>query len=430
MSFVDECMRKAGGGFIRNFMNSLWASDFVHKVAETFATRILTLGIGLIVSVVVARILGPEGRGLYAVAVAVGAIGVQFGNMGLHASNTYLVAKDHSVLSSLVGNSLFVGLVLGGLGAALALAVFLNWPDIAPIHGGLLRLALLSIPLGLSYLLLQNLLLGIHEVRTYNKIELFGNIASVIFIILLILSRLVTVETVFSVSLIILIIYIVLALRVLRCHFQGLPHLSFALFKRTLGYGLKAYLAAFFAFLVLRVDLLMVQYMLGAKQAGYYSIAVAMADLIFMLPVVVGTILFPKLSALEDTQEKLRLAKQTAWGVGFVMATMTILAAALAGPMIRWLFGQAFMPAVPAFIWLMPAIMTLSINTVLMNYFASTGMPMITIYSSGAAAILNVVLNMKLIPLLGIVGASISSIFSYGSMLAATTIYILSSRKY
>ena len=43
-------------------------SDFVRKVLETFATRILLIGIGLATSVLIARILGPEGRGLFAVA--------------------------------------------------------------------------------------------------------------------------------------------------------------------------------------------------------------------------------------------------------------------------------------------------------------------------------------------------------------------------
>ena len=55
---------------------------------ETFSTRILLIVVSLITSVFVARALGPEGRGLYAIALTVSMLGIQFSNLGLHSSNT------------------------------------------------------------------------------------------------------------------------------------------------------------------------------------------------------------------------------------------------------------------------------------------------------------------------------------------------------
>jgi O-antigen/teichoic acid export membrane protein len=72
----------------------------------------------------------------------------------------------------------------------------------------------------------------------------------------------------------------------------------------------------------------------------------------------------------------------------------------------------------------MPGILMLSINVVYMNYFASTGMPMITVYSPAIAALANIVLNIKIIPLLGIIGASISSSICYSAMLGFSIFYI------
>jgi O-antigen/teichoic acid export membrane protein len=403
----------------------LIGSDFIRKVAETFGTRILLIGIGLVTSVIVARILGPEGRGLYAVAATIGAIGVQFGNLGLHASNTYYLARDRSLLPALVGNSLLIGFVFGGLGAALAWVVFHLWPRIAPLQGLLLILGLSWIPLGLTYMLFQNLLLGIQDIRAYNKIELMSNILSVLLIGLLIVVSIVTVETVFCVGLIVLTISLGWILWRLRRNIRRLPMPSFALFKDNIRYGLKAYLAAFFAFLVLRIDMLMVQYMLGAEQTGYYSIAVAMADMTYMLPVVVGTILFPTLSAMRTNQKKWQYTKKVSIVVGIVMLIVSGFLFLLAEPLVRILYGRAFVPAVAAFIWLLPGIVMLSINVVFMNFFASRGMPIITVYAPCAAAILNIALNMKLIPLFGIVGASVSSSISYGLMLLSSGAYIL-----
>ena len=45
------------------FLQELRDSDFVQKVGETFATRVLTFVMGFAISVWLTRILGPAGRG-------------------------------------------------------------------------------------------------------------------------------------------------------------------------------------------------------------------------------------------------------------------------------------------------------------------------------------------------------------------------------
>jgi O-antigen/teichoic acid export membrane protein len=413
-----------GEGMLRAIYHRVHSSDFIRKVGETFVTRVLLIGIGLVTSVIVARILGPEGRGFYAVAITIGAIGVQFGNLGLHTSNTYYVAGDRGLLPALAANTIIVSFAVGGVGTVLIWMIFQLWPQMAPVRGLLLILSLLWIPFGLAYMLLQNLLIGIQDVRTYNKIELLTKALGLGLIGVLIITGAVGVETLFLVALIVLIIGFFWALLRLRTHIFTLPLPSLTLFKETIRYGSKAYLAAFFAFLVLRVNLLMVKYILGAEEAGYYSIAATMADTVYMLPVVIGTILFPKLSAMTHDQEKWAFTRKMAVSVGVVTVVLATFAGLLAGPVVRILFGELFVPAVPAFIWLLPGIVLLSINTCYMNYFASIGMPLITVVSPGLAAIVNIAVNLKLIPWWGIVGASITSVLSYGLMLVASIIYV------
>src|SRR6266478_6350613 len=56
------------------------------------------------------------------------------------------------------------------------------------------------------------------------------------------------------------------------------PRLSWTVFRQSIGLGARAYTIAFFGFLLLRIDLLMVKYMLGATEAGYYSISQVLAE--------------------------------------------------------------------------------------------------------------------------------------------------------
>lgn len=398
--------------------------DFVSKVVETFTTRLVVIATGMLTTVAVARALGPAGRGLYAVAAAVGAIGVQLGNLGLHASNTYSVARDRNRLPELLGNSLVVGIGLGGLAAAIAGIVFSVWTRIAPVEGMLLVLALLSIPVGVAYLLLQNLLLGIQDVRGFNRIDLVTKLLGLALIGLALLARVATPESIFSIGVGSVAVGLAWALAILWRGTGRSLRFSLDTFTETLRYGVKAYLAALFMFAVLRIDLLMVKVMAGPEQAGLYSIAVAMADLLYMVPTVVGTILFPRLSAVRDEVERWRIAAQMRNVVAGLMLLLTATAALLAGPVTRVLFGAAFQPAVPAFLALLPGIWLISINVIYMNYLAASGMPLITVISPGVAALANALLNLVLMPRWGIVGASVASSICYGLMLLLSMVYV------
>jgi O-antigen/teichoic acid export membrane protein len=123
------------------------------------------------------------------------------------------------------------------------------------------------------------------------------------------------------------------------------------------------------------------------------------------------------------------LTKKVAWVVALLMVILAGVAVLLRKPLVQLIFGEAFVSAAAAFAWLMPGIVILSINTILMNHFASNGMPLIAVYSPGIALVFNILLNLKLILKFGIVGASISSIISYATMLVFSIKYISSVRE-
>lgn len=405
------------------------ASDFVRKIAETFATRIFGLAIGVVTSMIVARILGPDGRGLYALSAAVAATATQFGNLGLHAFNTYRVAQDKNSLSALLGNSLAVSAGIGSLLIGLVLGIAALWPAVIPLQGWLLALTLVTIPLGLATLLLQNLLLGIQEIRAYNLLDMVVKVLSVVLIGAVIALQAVSVETLYVAGIIASVVGVTGTLKVLLRHLPKGPSLSLSLFKNSLPYGLKAYVAALFAFLVLKSDIFFVQNLLGTEQVGYYSIAASLIDMLYILPVVVGSILFPKLSGMSDHTERWAFAKRTLGGIALMMAAIAGVAGLLAEPAIGLIYGAAFLPAVPAFLWLLPGLVALSTNTMIMNYFASIAMPPIIVYAPLVALVANVVLNLLLIPPYGIAGAAIASTIAYSLMLTASIVYLQLSRR-
>jgi O-antigen/teichoic acid export membrane protein len=382
------------------------------NILETYGTRLLVVGVTFATAVVIARELGPTGRGFYAVAATVGAIGGQFGNLGLHASNIYYVAKDRELLPALIGNTLAVVFVACVV-AALSGVILAICPQLSPIHGTLLSLALASVPVGLAYQLTQGLLLGVNDVRAYNNLECGGKLLALVLVCILAAVRSGSVELFFGVTLLSVMATFLWALLRLRRVSTDPPALSLTVFRQSIGIGIRAYIIAFFGFLLLRIDLLMVKYMLGATEAGYYSISQVLAENAMMFPVVVGLLLFPKFSAIREREEKLQLATKAVLVTAALMLPVVVIAALAAAPVISIAFGRSFLPAVSPFVWLMPGTYFLGIETVMVQLLNSEGFPPIIVVAWIADTIINIAVNFWAIPRYGITGASVASSVCY-----------------
>ncbi len=105
-----------------------------------------------------------------------------------------------------------------------------------------------------------------------------------------------------------------------------------------------------------------------------------------------------------------------------LLAPIAIVAAALAPWAVRLLFGPEFLPAVPAFRWLMPGIVAYG-ATFALPYLMSVGLPRPVLMIWAGLVLLNVVLNWVLIGRLGFVGASVSSSITYVTCFVSFTLY-------
>jgi O-antigen/teichoic acid export membrane protein len=404
-------------------LRRLTSSEFVRQVSETYLTRLSVVALGFINSIVVTRILGPEGRGLFAVANTLSATGVQLGNLGLQSSNTYYVARDRSALPVLLGNSLVVTAVCGLASLAAFLLLQLR-PGLAPIGGTLLALTCLAVPAGIASLLLQNLLIGTQQIRAYNLIDLSTRVLAVLLVAATAPLGLVSPEMIFGLVLATVVLGAAWSFVRLRRPPDGALAWSGDALRAALPYGMRAYVGSLLAFLVLKSDVVLVSYLRGAVETGYYSVAVGLADILLMLPTVIGTILFPKLSAFPDLATRWGLVRRVL--VAMVPGTPIALGLTyvLAGPLIRLAYGPAFEPSTAAVAWLLPGVGCFAINSILMNFLAACGMPRVVVLGPLVALVVNVAGNLWLIPRLGFVGASITSSVAYAVMLAISLLYI------
>ena len=394
-------------------------SDFAQKVAETFATRIALLLLGVATSIALTRLLGPEGRGVFAIASTLSAVGIQFGDLGLSSSNTYFAAKERALLPVLTGNALFASLLMGTVAILVMAALACAWPGLLPTRGVTLMLALGVIPFGLARAFTQTLLTGIQDVRGVNRYSLWSAALLLALVAALGLRHDLNAQNALAASLIATSAGWAWMLLRLKSHSRTVQF-SAPMLHRSAAYGMKSYATSFFAFMLLRSDMLLVGAWLGKTQAGLYAVAITLANLIFMLPSVVGTILFPRLSASQNGLEKWRATRQALIATCAVVVISGVISGLLARPVILRMYGPKFEAAVPAFLCLLPGMLFWGSSSVLSAYIGSEGLPVRSIFVFFTAFALNLALNFAFLPRYGIVAASINSSVCYGLAFAAS----------
>lgn len=409
---------------LRRFYNS----GFVRNVFQTASTRIILIPISLITSVIIAKAVGPEGRGVYAICLTIGALGIQFGNIGLHTSNTFHVSRSPDLFPYLFGNSIFISFFWGFSISGLAWAFFTFFPQLVPVQGILLFLGLIWIPIGLAYLLLQNLLLATQDIGSYNKIEVSTKLITLALIGgCVYFSDEISVKLIIIISLATLLSGLIWAFWTILHKRQTSLLLSYPIFKKGLPLGIKSYIGSFMGYLLIRIDLLMINDFLGEKDAGLYDIAMNASEMVFLLSYVVGMILFPKLSALNDINEKWRLTKEVCFWLTIIMAGLSCVGVLFAKPIILFLYGIAFEGCTPALILLILGKPLLAINLLLNLFVASIHVPLSAIPMGILSVVINIFLNLQLIDLYGIEGAAISSIICFALL---TIFHFYYARKY
>lgn len=399
-------------------------------MALSLGTRGFQLLLAGTAGILMARILGPEGRGLYLGVTALAALAVQFGTLGLTSSNTFQLSKYPDSGDKLASNSLVLSMVLGSILATLAGLGGMR------VHGLIQGVGIPSYLVGLAVipawiflLFAHNLLIAKGRVQTFNLMELTRNACFLVLVIGVALFAgkghrlLLWLNTVLFWG---MAAWSLASLR--AAGFRMALKWDGACFRGAAGYGLRAYAITFMGFLVLRIDLLLLQNWRGAAEAGVYGVAAQLGDLILAVATTVAMLLFPEASRLGENSWP--LVRRTAMAVGAALIPVLLLAYWLAPWGVRFIFGARFEGAVSAFRALLPGLWFLSVETILVQYLNGVGMPASILLAWASAVMLNLGLNAMWIPRWGATGAALASTVAYGMVTFGVALLVFRHRRW
>ena len=398
---------------------------FSKDVAWTLGTRLLMIVNSVAASVIVAHWLGATGVGELAVINVAVATVVQLGSFGLPSSNTYFIAQDQAHFRAATINSLLFALTIGTLlSIALSGLAWLrpNWFGF--VSPRLVVIASIQIPFQLLTLIGLNILLAVGKIREFNLLDLtaqsFVLVNALITLIALNLGLDALVKLNTATSILVSIVITSLLLTAGKALVQSNWRADAALLRRMIGYGLKFHISVLVGAIIFRADLLVVNHFRGAAEAGVYSVATQFSLLLMLLPGVIATLLFPRVTSEQDA------SGETTWLVTKHTATIMLVCCLAAVPfsfLLPWVYGAAFANATWLLLILLPGVYLIGLESVLVQHFNALGLPRIIPVYWLVTLIVNLVLVFALVPRFGAFGAAVASTISYALIFSLVAFY-------
>lgn len=149
----------------------------------------------------------------------------------------------------------------------------------------------------------------------------------------------------------------------------------------------------------------------GVTGVGFLNWAATLAFLPLQVVSIAGRVLFPALSSLQADTE--RFAEATARALNRVTAVLYPAAALLlagADPVVRLIFGEAWLPAIPAVRCFCLSAIIGGTSTIFVHALYSLGRADIVFRLNLASAVLLWVITLVLVPWLGFVGFAVASV--------------------
>ncbi len=166
-----------------------------------------------------------------------------------------------------------------------------------------------------------------------------------------------------------------------------------------------------------RVDNYLVALLRGAAAAGVYGASYRFQDMIMILPVALGQLALSDVSGT-DPRRRMSTGRRVAAQSALLTLVPAIVIAVFAQPLLTFLFGSPYAVAAPIVVLLMISTVP-GAAAVALSLLAAVTDPRRFAIASGSSLVVNVVVNLVLIPPFSGVGAGVAMVISQTYLVAA-----------
>lgn len=396
-------------------------------VVLTLGGRLALTAVILAGDVVLARGLGPEGKGAFTLVLALSSLGAAILGLGLDRALAVFAARSLDVAKRAFANSLFWILIVGGLGALAIL--FLYGPAgegheatglLAAVMPPLTRLQLflvaIALPGELAYAIGLTGLLGRQRVLAYNAVRFVRRALLTVLLIGLVLVERLDLETVLVLNVATIGLTVLgIGWAAWRAGMLGIRPSPRQMVQQ-LAFGTKTVVGTIAERLHFRVDAFLLTAYVSVAATGVYSVAQGLAETLWYLPTSFGLVLFSR-AVRVDTDSGAIASAMTRSMLAIIVAGAIPLWF-LAPTMVEIVYGAPFREAGQALQVMLPGVAAYSIVAILSHYVIARGAPGLATAALISGLVVNVAANVVLIPSFGMNGAAAAASLSYATTAA------------
>jgi O-antigen/teichoic acid export membrane protein len=395
---------KTHQGFRRYFTNTSWM----------FGELMLRMIAGLLVGVWVARYLGPEQFGLLSYAISFASLFGIVAKLGLDSIVVQNLVEEPALHDAFVGTAFWLKLA-----GAFIMIVVLGLVTLLTNNNSTTNLYVFIIASGIIFQ-------SFEVVDFYFQSKVLSKFVSLCKFAQLFISSSIKIYLIligadlFWFVLMSLIDQITLAISLYvayRCQKIGsfIRSFDFSLAKKMLKRSWSLMFSGLVIMIYMRIDQVMIYEMLGEREVGIYSAAVRLSEIWYFIPYIITNSIFPSIvnaKKINEEQYMKRLQQLftlLVW-MSFFVALLTLL---LSKWLVVLLYGLAYQEASQVLnvnIW---AGVFVAIGVAGSSWLVCENLQHNLMYRSASGAILNILLNLALIPRFGIVGSAYATLMAH-----------------
>jgi len=396
---------------ITNLKNNQGAMKYLKNTSWLFGEKILRMTVGLFVGIWVARYLGPEQFGLFSYAQSFVGLFAAIATLGLDGIVVKALVNDQGQRERLLGTA-FVLKLLGAVLVLLLLAtsVFFQSND---LQTNTLIFIIASATVFQSF----NVIDFYFQSTVLSKYVVYSNVFS------LLLSSVIKVILILNQAPLIAFAYVILFDSLVLAsgfiYFYVLKHLSILCWhfdkvvaKSLLKESWPLILSGLVISMYMKIDQVMIKNILGNADVGQYAVAVRLSEIWYFIPIIISSSLFPAILNAKNISNELyysriqQLYDLMAWSAISIAIPMTF----LSDWMINLFFGTQYSEASGVLMIHIWSAVFVFLGVASGKWFIAEGLQRYSFYRTLVGAILNIGLNLVLIPQHGIYGAAIATL--------------------
>lgn len=394
--------------------------DLVRAGVVTYAFSGLTLIANLVSGIVIARALGPSGRGITVALVTVTQLAGFLFAMGVAQSLSYFIARHPSDGPRLFTTWLLMLVPLTAVAIAISelllSTIFASDGDEAISIG---RWFLFTIVLVVGVELNNGLLLGAHDFFVYNALRFAQPLLVTLSLVVLWPLGALTVESALIAGAAATAVLLVIGMSRSAAR-VGLGRPDLGLGLRTLWYGARGAGATLAANVNARLDVAMLPAFVAASSVGLYSVATNVSLIVYQLSNTFAGIVLP--SAARDPERGPAKVVGSMYATVGVAAVMALVLAAVARPLLGFVYGDDFRDAAEPLLLLLPGAVLFAGASIVGAGLYAAERPFTATLGQLAGAAVTLVGLFVFLRIGGITAAALVSTASYATVFVFTVV--------